>query len=96
MQISKAAKTLTEKTIQNLKMPPGKAQAKFYDRLVPGFGVRVGSGGAKVFFLFVRVLQGGKWRPVRVTIGRHRAISLSDARDRARGIRGRPFCSPIF
>ena len=79
----KTAKTLTDKTIQNLKAPAGKAQAEVYDRLVPGFGIRVGAK-TKTFFLFVRVLRLGAWKPVRIKLGRYPALPLSDARDLAR------------
>ncbi|MBT3808571.1 MAG: DUF4102 domain-containing protein, partial [Rhodospirillaceae bacterium] len=79
----KTAKTLTDKTIQNLKAPAGKAQAEVYDRLVPGFGIRVGAK-TKTFFLFVRVLRLGAWKPVRIKLGRYPALPLYDARDLAR------------
>ena len=79
----KTAKTLTDKTIQNLKAPAGKAQAEVYDRLVPGFGIRVGAK-TKTFFLFVRVLRLGAWKPVRIKLGRYPALPLTDARNLAR------------
>ncbi|MBT6311372.1 MAG: site-specific integrase [Rhodospirillaceae bacterium] len=81
--MTKTTKTLTDKTIQNLKAPTGKAQAEVYDRLVPGFGIRVGAK-TKTFFLFVRVLRLGAWKPVRIKLGRYPALPLSDARDLAR------------
>lgn len=81
--MTKTTKTLTDKTIQNLKAPTGKVQGEVYDRLVPGFGIRVGAK-TKTFFLFARVLHLGEWKPVRIKLGRYPALPLTDARNLAR------------
>ena len=56
--------------------------AVFWDRELPGFGVRVYPSGSKVYMVHKR--SGGESR--RVTIGRHGVWSLDAARSEAGGI----------
>ena len=54
----------------------------FWDRILPGFGVRVYPTGGKVYVAHVRQPTPGK-RPKRVTIGRHGVLHADQARQRA-------------
>ena len=59
-----------------------KAQEDFFDAVLPTFGVRVSSLGAKSFFVMYR-----QWgRKHRRTLGRYPKLGLSDARDLARDV----------
>ena len=68
---------LTELTLRQLK-PPAIGQITLWDT-VPGFGIRVSSGGAKSFIV---LLGSGR----RHTIGRYPIISLADARAEAKRV----------
>ncbi|MFN8389180.1 MAG: integrase arm-type DNA-binding domain-containing protein [Bdellovibrionota bacterium] len=71
---------LDEALLQNLSTD--KVQEEFYDsqvRLGGSFGVRVGRGGKKAFFLIYSI--SGKRR--RMTLGTYPVISVDEARDRA-------------
>ena len=68
---------LTELTLRQLK-PPAVGQITLWDT-VPGFGIRVSSGGAKSFIV---LLGSGR----RHTIGRYPIISLADARAEAKRV----------
>ena len=68
---------LTDLTVKTLA-PPAKGQVTYIDDTLTGFGVRVSQGGVKSFVL----VQGRSRR--RITIGRYPAISLQDARARAK------------
>lgn len=54
----------------------------FYDSVLPGFGARVHRSGSRTFF--VRYRAAGKNR--RTTLGTYPAISLAEAREKARAI----------
>ena len=51
----------------------------FWDRIVPGFGVRVYPTGGKVYIAQARGPEG----PKRVTVGRHGVLNADEARQRA-------------
>jgi integrase len=70
---------LTALTVANAK-PAAHGRAEYCDATLPGFGLRVTEKGAKSWTLMHRV--NGKQR--RATLGAFPAVSLSDARDRAR------------
>jgi integrase len=70
---------LTDIAVKNLQLP-ATGQITYTDATLPGFGVRVSQGGARVF-----VLVHGTRRE-RLTIGRYPIISLSQARSEARRI----------
>ncbi len=57
-----------------------KGDAVFWDRELPGFGVRVYAGGRKVYVVQTRGPSGG---PRRTSIGRHGDISAEEARKEA-------------
>ena len=70
---------LTTMGVERL-IPPPKGQVDYFDSLLPGFGLRASSKGAKTYFVMVRV--GGNL--ARVTIGRSNRTALDDARMKAR------------
>ena len=76
-----ARQRLTEKGIATRK-PPASGQLDLFDELVSGFGLRIGHGGTKSFFLMTRI--NGRQR--RLTLGRYPGLCLADARTRARAI----------
>ncbi len=69
----------TDITLRQLQ-PPKTGQVDYWDKALPGFGVRVSQGGAKSF-----VLVHGRHRH-RTTLGRVGVVSLREARDAARRI----------
>lgn len=72
---------LTAAGIERLR-PPTSGQEEYFDRTLPGFGLRVSYAGAKSFFVMTRVQ--GSAKLIRVTLGRHPALTLTDAREKAR------------
>ena len=60
--------------------PPKAGQVEYYDTHLPAFGLRISYSGTKSWFVMTRV--DGKL--TRVTLGRHPALSLAEARDKAR------------
>ncbi len=71
--------TLTARTLAVLQPDPAR-QVDYWDRSLPGFGIRVSPGGRKTFTILYR--QGGKVK--RYTLGTHPPVALADARDEAR------------
>ena len=69
-------RTISRRTVENL--PVGK-DTVYWDRTLPGFGVRVYATGSKVYVVQTR--SGG--RSTRVTIGRHGVVTAAQARRRA-------------
>lgn len=55
-------------------------QVEYYDTHLPAFGLRVSYSGTKAWFVMTRV--DGKL--TRITLGRYPAVSLADAREKAR------------
>jgi integrase len=73
--------TLTQRAVEALKAPT-TGRVEYFDRVVPGFGLRVAAGGRKTWFVMYRV--GGK--KVRETIGTLAVVSkVEKARELARG-----------
>ena len=73
--------TLTVAAVERLK-PPATGQVEYYDRRLPSFGLRLSYHGTKSWFVMTR-LDG---KLIRVTLGRHPALSLADAREEARRV----------
>ena len=73
--------TLTTASVDRLK-PPATGQIEYYDRRLPSFGVRLSYHGTKSWFVMTR-LDG---KLVRVTLGKHPALSLANAREEARRV----------
>ena len=71
---------LTQRAVDALK-PPKSGRVEYFDRMLPGFGLRIAAGGRKTWIVMYRV--GGK--KVRETIGALAAIpNVAAARERAR------------
>ena len=70
-------RTISKRTIG--KLPVGDKEAVYWDRDLPGFGVRVYPNGTKVYVVQTRV--GGKSK--RITVDRHGVISPDQARRKA-------------
>lgn len=88
MQKRKKVK-LTTSSVDAL-LPPESGQAFVWDSEMPGFGVRLSSGGRKAFIFQFRV--GGKER--RMTLGAYGRITVEQARKLAR-VRGGEVASGI-
>jgi integrase len=67
---------LTQKTVESLTLPEGKAEAIFFDEEIAGFGCRLRSGGSRVWIFQFK--QGNKQR--RMTLGSFPAIRSEPAR----------------
>ncbi|MCH8311117.1 MAG: site-specific integrase [Chloroflexi bacterium] len=70
---------LTAAAVEKIKPPPS-GQIEYFDQLLPSFGLRVSSKGAKSWFLMTRV----EGKLIRMTLGKARAMPLAKARDEAR------------
>src|SRR5713101_747294 len=72
--------SLSQRAVDVLK-PPARGRTEYFDRTLPGFGLRITEAGRKTWFVMYRV-HGKK---VRETIGTIAAIpNVGDARQRAR------------
>ena len=70
-------KTLTNRAVATLKV---ERDTVYWDRDLPGFGVRVYPGGGKVYITQAR---GPEKKIRRVTVGRHDVLNADQARQRA-------------
>ena len=70
-------RTISKRTVDGLSVED--KDAVFWDRQLPGFGVRVYPSGSKVYVVQTRV--GG--RSKRITLGRHGIITSGKAREKA-------------
>jgi len=72
--------SLTQRAVDALN-PPRQGRVEYFDRLFPGFGLRVSDAGRKTWFVMYR----GRGRKVRETIGTLATIpNVAAARQRAR------------
>jgi integrase len=72
--------SLTQRAVDALA-PPRQGRVEYFDRVLPGFGLRVSDAGRKTWFVMYRVRS----RKVRETIGTLATIpDVADARQRAR------------
>jgi hypothetical protein len=69
----------TAKTVTALRLPEGRSEAIHFDATLPGFGLRLRSGGGRTWIYQYKL--GGKHR--RVTLGSAKALDLAKARDQA-------------
>jgi integrase len=76
---------LTKVNIAKIAVPPGRAEIIAFDRDVPGFGLRIRTGGSATWIFQYRL--GNKQR--RVSLGSAKAISAQDARKRASELHAR-------
>ncbi|MCB2050180.1 MAG: site-specific integrase [Novosphingobium sp.] len=68
---------------------PKAKRHEIWDSQIPGFGVRVGPSGSKTFIVRYRADGGGRAAPKRfVSIGRFGALTVEQARKRAKEILG--------
>ena len=70
--------TLTDASLK--RKPPASGQTELWDTVVPGFGLRIGYGGKRTFFVMTRI----SGRQVRRSVGAYPAVGLADARAAAR------------
>lgn len=75
---------LTKTVVDRATCPPDKAQVFFRDTALPGFGLRVTSGGTKAYIVEKRV--NGRVR--RQTLGRHGVLTTEQARREAQKFLG--------
>jgi integrase len=78
-----ARAVLTDRFIHSRKPAPSGTRADFRDAIVPGLAVRVTERGHKSFVLVARFPSNPK-HPTRRLLGEYGAISLDEARQRAR------------
>jgi hypothetical protein len=71
---------LTKATVASLKLPQGKSEMIVFDEALPGFGLRIRSGGKRSWIAQYRL--GSKQR--RVTIGTVETLDADAARRRAK------------
>lgn len=77
---------LTAAAVEKLK-PPEKPlkQIDYWDKDLHCFGLRISYGGTKTWVITSRVMREGEWtKPQRMAIGRYPAMSLAEARERAK------------
>lgn len=77
-----ARKTLTDRTLKSLKPAARGKHYDLWDAVVPGLGVRVSDTSTKTFVLMKR--YGDSKNPTRGRLGIYGAITLDDARTKAR------------
>jgi integrase len=70
---------LLQKTVPSLTLPAGKSEHIFFDDDLPGFGIRIRTGGSRNWVFQYKL--GTKQR--RVTLGSSKALNASKARDKA-------------
>ena len=80
-------RSISRRTVEALKVDKDTV---FWDRDVPGFGVRVYASGTKMYVVQSRA----EGKSVRMTVGRHGVISADEARRRAARIVNRIALSP--
>jgi integrase len=73
---------LTQRTVDTLTLPPGKAGAIHFDDQLANFGVRLREGGSRMYV--VQYKLGGKQR--RVTLGSTALLKAEQARDMAKDL----------
>jgi Arm DNA-binding domain len=76
-------KTLTDKLLKSLKPAATDTRDDYWDAIVPGLGVRVTETGRASFVLMTRYPRNPK-NPTRRALGEYGAITLDDARQKAR------------
>jgi integrase len=76
---------LTDRSLTSLKAP-SRGRTDYYDTNVPGLHLRVSASGERIFSF--RFKARGSRVSKRITLGTIEDLSLGDARDRARNLRG--------
>src|SRR3954470_3133555 len=62
--------------------PPATGQIEYFDTHLPAFGLRVSYSGTKAWIVMTRI----HGKLTRLTLGRHPAMSLTEAREKARAM----------
>lgn len=76
---------LIKSVVDKIAIPPPDIKQQLYrDSTLPGFGLRVGSGGTKTFFAETRI----KGRVKRITLGRFGHLTCEQARKEAQKFLG--------
>ncbi len=75
-------KALTDRSLKAIKPAPKGKHIDHWDAIVPGMGVRVSDTGRKTFVLVMRFP--GSRNPTRRALGEYGAVTLDDARRKAR------------
>lgn len=80
---------LTDKRLKALKPAPSGSRYEIMDAIVPGLGIRITDKGVRTFMLRARFPGGRKQsdeaaNPTRRALGEYGALTLEEARDRAR------------
>jgi integrase len=70
---------LTTKSVAALALAPGEKDRIFFDKVVPGWGLRLRAGGGRWWVFQYAIAR----RTKRMTFGRYPAISVADAREQA-------------
>ncbi|AWN40776.1 tyrosine-type recombinase/integrase [Methylobacterium durans] len=70
---------LTTAAVERFR-PPESGQIEYFDTHLPSFGLRVSYSGTKAWIVMTRFDR----KLARITLGRHPALSLADAREKAR------------
>jgi integrase len=73
---------LTDLAVRKLSARPGQGRVEHFDTLLPSFGLRITAAGTKSWVVMTHV----RGRLKRVTLGRHPALGLAEARDQARKV----------
>ena len=73
---------LTDRFLRALKPAPKGKRDVYWDAALPSFGARVTDTGKVSFFVMRRAR--GDPKPVRIVLGSYPALSLAEARERAR------------
>jgi integrase len=76
-------RTLNDRLVKSLRPAKSGARYETWDSVVPGFGVRTNDRGEKTYILMARIA--GAKQPARRKVGDVGAVSLADAREKARG-----------
>ena len=63
---------------------PDSGQIEIWDALLLGFGIRISYGKRRTFFVMARLP--GQKQPIRRSVGHYPAMTLADARHKARGM----------
>src|SRR3954451_5884015 len=72
---------LTAAAVERFR-PPESGQIEYFDTHLPAFGLRVSYSGTKAWIVMTRFDR----KLARITLGRHPALSLVEAREKARSL----------
>ena len=76
-------KKLDDRTIRNLKPPPS-GRLEIWDKLLPGFGLRVTENDVRTYFVMYRTGFGEGRKQRRYRLGDAKIMTLGEAREAAR------------